>query len=291
MANREGCVSTGTRRFYRAAVSSNSGGPGREGTAGAAGVEPAPSRLTAGRSASLSYTPKKRGLPAKRRHTVRLCNLSGPSDGTEPVTKGPSTVVAADSIVIHADESCLGNQSDGPSPGGAAALIEVRSGGGIARRDLYISAPDTTNNRMALCGAIAAFAVLSRKGRRLRVAYISDSEYLIKGMRDWVPGWEKRGWRRKGGKIENLKLWKTLVRVSREHDPEWDWVRGHAGNPKNEYVNDLAIRAAGEQITSDAAVDSGFSEWLSQERRNGRFIAYDPDADFEDSLAQLSRGD
>ena len=124
--------------------------------------------------------------------------------------------MADEVAVVHADESCLGNGREGKNPGGAAALIEVLAGGGgrVARRDLYISAPDTTNNRMALAGAIATFALLSRKGRRLTVVYVSDSEYLVKGMSEWVPGWERRGWRRKGGAIENLELWQTLVRVS-----------------------------------------------------------------------------
>lgn len=104
--------------------------------------------------------------------------------------------------VVHADESCLGNGRDGKTPGGAASLIEARDRGGrIVRRDLFISAPDTTNNKMALNGAIATFALLSAKGRRFRVAFHSDSQYLVKGMREWVPGWRARGWRRKGGQV------------------------------------------------------------------------------------------
>lgn len=182
--------------------------------------------------------------------------------------------------VVHADESCLGNGREGANPGGAAALIEVRARGHVARRDLYISAPDTTNNRMALAGAIATFALLSRKRRRLTVVYVSDSEYLVKGMREWVPAWERHGWRRKGGAIENLELWQTLVRVSAQHDPRWRWVRGHAGDPKNEYANDLAMRAAREQLTSEAAVASGFLAWLDRQRARSRYGDYDPDAAF-----------
>lgn len=182
--------------------------------------------------------------------------------------------------VVHADESCLGNGREGSNPGGAGALIEVRSGKQIARRDLYISAPATTNNRMALAGAIAAFALLSRKGKRLRVVYVSDSEYLVKGMREWVPEWARRGWRRKGGAIQNPELWQTLVRVSSQHDPVWVWVRGHAGDPKNEYANDLAMGAAAEQLTSDGAVESGFPSWLSARRQRGQYTDYDPDAAF-----------
>lgn len=183
--------------------------------------------------------------------------------------------------VIHADESCLGNGRDGLTPGGGGALIEIRSGGQIVRRDVYISAPDTTNNRMALAGTIATFALLSRKGKKLRVVFVSDSEYLVKGMREWVPCWIQRGWRRKGGAIENLDLWKALVHVSSKHDVGWTWVRGHAGNPKNEYANDLAMRAAAEQLMSEGAVESGFLEWLEARRKRGQFVDYDPDRAFE----------
>jgi ribonuclease HI len=182
--------------------------------------------------------------------------------------------------VVHADESCLGNGREGATPGGAGSLIEVRSGGRITRHDVYISAPDTTNNRMALAGAIATFALLSRKGRRLRVVYVSDSEYLVKGMSEWVPGWEARSWRRKGGALENLELWQTLAKVSRNHEVVWRWVRGHAGHPKNEYANDLAVKAATEQITSEGAVPSGFAGWLAARQARTRDVGYDPDADF-----------
>ncbi|MBI2072858.1 MAG: hypothetical protein HYT81_07475 [Gemmatimonadetes bacterium] len=133
---------------------------------------------------------------------------------------------------------------------------------------------------MALAGAIAVFALLSRKGKRLRVVYVSDSEYLIKGMREWVPAWERRGWRRKAGEILNPELWRTLVRVSAGHQPVWIWVRGHAGDPKNEYANDLAMRAAGKQLMSEGAVPTGFLEWLHAKRERGQYPDYDPDAAF-----------
>jgi len=192
-------------------------------------------------------------------------------------------------VVVHADESCLGNGRDGLTPGGSAALIETRNRSGVVRRDLYISAPDTTNNRMALAGAIAALALLSGKGQRLDVTFVSDSEYLVKGMREWVPSWRARGWRRKGGAIENLELWQTLARVAAAHDVTWQWVRGHSGHAKNEYANDLAMRAAEQQMMSDGAVDSGFPAWLDEHRRRGQFTEYDPDAAYE-ALAQGASG-
>lgn len=183
--------------------------------------------------------------------------------------------------VLHLDESCLGNGREGENPGGGGGLIEARSGNGrIQRRDFYISAPATTNNRMALAGAIAGLQLLGKKGARLRVLIVSDSEYLVKGMREWAPGWAARGWSRKGGPIENLELWKALVASARLHDVQWTWVRGHKGHAKNEYANDLAVAAAKEQKTSDGIVDSGFEAWLEIKRAKGLYSEYDPDAAF-----------
>ena len=192
-------------------------------------------------------------------------------------------------VVLHLDESCLGNGRDGNTPGGAAGLIETRTGRGIERRDFYISAPDTTNNRMALAGAIAALQLLAGKGKRLRVLAVSDSEYLVKGMKEWVPGWIQRGWKRKGGAIENLELWQTLVYSAGKHEVRWSWVRGHQGHAKNEYANDLAVKAATEQLTSAGIVESGFAAWLEQKRKLKLYTDYDPDAAFEADVKQLSR--
>jgi ribonuclease HI len=178
------------------------------------------------------------------------------------------------------DESCLGNGRDGANPGGAAGLIEVRSGGRVQRRDFYIAAPDTTNNKMALCGAIAALQLLAGKGKRLKALIVSDSEYLVKGMREWVSSWKANGWKRKGGPIENLELWQTLVASATRHDVQWTWVRGHQGHPKNEYADELAVRAATQQLTSEGAVESGFPAWLEARRAKGTFADYDADAAF-----------
>jgi ribonuclease HI len=99
-------------------------------------------------------------------------------------------------------------------------------------------------------------------------------------MREWVAGWSVRGWKRKEGPIENLELWKQLVTSSRLHDVQWTWVRGHKGHAKNEYANDLAVKAAKEQLTSDGTVPSGFGEWLDHKRAKGLYLTYDPDAAF-----------
>jgi ribonuclease HI len=183
--------------------------------------------------------------------------------------------------ILHLDESCLGNGREGENPGGGGGLIEARTGNGrIQRRDFYLSAPATTNNRMALAGAIAGLQLLAKKGARLKVLMVSDSQYLVKGMREWVPGWSVRGWRRKEGPIENLELWKALLASSRLHDVQWTWVRGHQGHAKNEYANDLAVKAAREQVTSEGIVASGFGEWLEGKRAKGLYLEYDPDEAF-----------
>ena len=182
--------------------------------------------------------------------------------------------------IVHLDESCLGNGRDGATPGGAGGLIEVRHGGVVERRDFWLADRDTTNNRMALEGATRLLELLAAKGKRLRVLAVSDSEYLVKGIREWLPGWVTKGWRRKAGPIENLERWQALHAALRLHDASWAWVRGHAGHPKNEYANDLAVRAATEQTTSDGIVASGFGPWLAEARRRGKYLAYDPDAAF-----------
>ena len=182
-------------------------------------------------------------------------------------------------MLVHADEACLGNGREPPTPGGAGGLVEVRTAGGaVVRRDYCLAEPDTTNNRMALCSAIAALELLGAKGRRVRVRFVSDSQYLVRGMSEWVPAWRARGWRRQGGAIENLELWQELVAAAERHDVTWVWVRGHAGHAKNEYANHLATRAAAEQRSTGGLVESGLASWLEAERAAGRYRDFDPDA-------------
>jgi ribonuclease HI len=182
-------------------------------------------------------------------------------------------------VAVYADESCLGNGREGSNPGGAAGVIEYRPADAkpIVRFDYWISEPATTNNRMALRSAIEAFRVISRKGKRFRVLFTSDSQYLVTGMTEWVHGWITRGWRRKSGELENAQLWRQVVELALQHEPSWQWVRGHAGHPQNEYANYLATRSAREQTASDGPVPSAFDAWLAQRRDAGRLSA-DPAA-------------
>ena len=193
--------------------------------------------------------------------------------------------------IVHLDESCLGNGREGENPGGYGGLIEARTRSGIQRRDFYGHSTGTTNNRMALIGATAALQLLGAKGSRMRGLMVSDSEYLVKGMRLWVPKWEARGWKRAGGPIENLHLWQALVDAARRHDVQWTWVRGHAGHPKNEYADDLAVDAARDQKSSAGAVESRFLEWLSTKQAKRKFLGYDPDAEYQSLERRLAAGE
>jgi ribonuclease HI len=176
-------------------------------------------------------------------------------------------------VTIHADESCLGNQFQArENPGGAAGLVEYWDGVRWIRRDFWSSHGDTTNNRMAIRSAIDGLGFLTRP---CRVRFVSDSTYLVQGMKEWVPAWKARGWRRKSGPPENLEMWKELDRVSNRHLIQWVWVRGHAGDPRNEYANDLAVRAAKAQDRSGGMVDSEFAAWLEQKRNErGQYLDF-----------------
>lgn len=168
-------------------------------------------------------------------------------------------------VAIYADESCLGNGREGSNPGGAAGLVEWihPESGELRRWDYWISEPHTTNNRMALRSVIEAFRELGKRNKPFRVVFTSDSRYIVDGMRSWVPGWIARGWRRKGGPILNLELWREAVAAVNAHDCEWRWVRGHVGHPQNEYANHLATRAAAEQTDSGGLRASEFESWLA----------------------------
>jgi ribonuclease HI len=187
-------------------------------------------------------------------------------------------------MLVHADESCLGNDRARPSPGGNAALIEAPAGDSLARWDVAECSPSTTNNRMALAGAITALEWIRRLWTRAHVVYVSDSQYLVRGMDEWVSGWIARGWKRKGGEVENLELWQRLVEVAAAHEVRWTWVRGHAGHAKNEYANDLAIQAAERQERTNGLVPSGFDAWLALARARGQYHDYDPDREMHERL-------
>ena len=185
-------------------------------------------------------------------------------------------------VHIFADESCLGNQFEGRrNPGAAAGLIEhFDERRGWIRRDFAWFDPDTTNNRMAITSGIIGLQSLKRP---CRVVFTSDSQYLVKGMTEWIHGWARRGWKRKGGPIENLDLWKRLVREAGRHRIDWRWTRGHADDVKNQYADRLAVRTATERKGLDGLVESGFEAWLEEQQDAGRYLDFLdlPDPAFE----------
>lgn len=170
-------------------------------------------------------------------------------------------------VSVYADESCLGNGKEGDNPGGAGILAEYEHADGrITRRDLWISEPGTTNNRMALRSVIEAFDGLGAKNGQFSVRFTTDSRYIVDGLTQWVFGWARHGWKRKTGPIENLAMWHDAIGAVDGHEVSWQWVKGHAGHPQNEYANDLAVKAATEQSRSGGFIESGFDAWLARRR-------------------------
>ena len=138
-----------------------------------------------------------------------------------------------DTVEIWTDGACSGN----PGPGGWAAILRWRG----HERELSGGEPVTTNNRMELIAAIAALESLKRP---TQARIHTDSEYLRKGISEWLVGWKQRGWRTADKKpVKNRELWERLDRARNGHAVEWLWLRGHAGDELNERADALA-RAA-----------------------------------------------
>ena len=139
-------------------------------------------------------------------------------------------------VVIHTDGACRGN----PGPGGWGAVLEHDS----RERELYGYEPETTNNRMELMAIIRALETLKRP---CKVRAITDSQYVMKGVTQWMPGWKKRGWRTAARKpVANRDLWERLDAALQRHEVEWEWVRGHTGQQGNERADQLANRGIDE---------------------------------------------
>ena len=140
-------------------------------------------------------------------------------------------------VEIHTDGACLGN----PGPGGWGALLRY----GTTERELAGGDSDTTNNRMEPMAAIMALEALSTA---CVVTLHTDSQYVQKGIGEWLPNWIKRGWKTAAGDpVKNKDLWERLLVASSRHTVGWRWVRGHNGHVDNERVDKLA-RAAAENI-------------------------------------------
>ena len=140
-------------------------------------------------------------------------------------------------VTIYTDGACKGN----PGPGGWGAILMA----GTHRKELHGGERATTNNRMELMGAIAALEALTKP---CRVDLHTDSQYVRKGITEWIGGWKARGWRTASkSPVKNEDLWRRLDSARDRHEVRWHWVKGHAGDPMNERADELANLGVAEQ--------------------------------------------
>ncbi|MBV1694999.1 MAG: ribonuclease HI [Hyphomicrobiales bacterium] len=133
-------------------------------------------------------------------------------------------------VVVYSDGACSGN----PGPGGWGAILMS----GPHRKEINGGEAVTTNNRMELMAAISALEALKRPSR---VTIHTDSNYVKDGITSWIHGWKRNGWRTAGkAPVKNAELWQRLDELTRRHEVEWRWVKGHAGHPLNERADELA---------------------------------------------------
>lgn len=136
-------------------------------------------------------------------------------------------------VEIFTDGACSGN----PGIGGYGAILRY----GDKIKEISGCHLQTTNNRMEMTAVIEALRLIKKP---CKIKVITDSNYVVKGMTEWISGWIKRNWINSQKKpVLNRDLWETLIRLSRQHDIEWLWVRGHAGHKENERCDELARKA------------------------------------------------
>ena len=139
---------------------------------------------------------------------------------------------------IYTDGACRGN----PGRGGWAAVLRYKG----HEKTLYGADPLTTNNRMELMAAIRALESLTRP---CRVRLTTDSQYVQKGITEWMANWKRNGWKTAAKKpVKNADLWQRLDTAISGHQIQWEWVRGHSGHPENELADELANRAIDELL-------------------------------------------
>lgn len=142
----------------------------------------------------------------------------------------------SEQVEIYTDGACKGN----PGVGGWGALMIFKG----VEKELWGGEADTTNNRMELTAAIRALAELKRS---CDVRLVTDSQYVMQGIQDWMPSWKKRGWKTAAKQpVKNADLWQQLDEQVNRHTVTWQWVRGHTGHPGNERADQLANRGVDE---------------------------------------------
>lgn len=139
-------------------------------------------------------------------------------------------------VELFTDGACRGN----PGPGGWGVLLRYQE----KESELWGGEPDTTNNRMELQAAIEGLRALSEP---CRVALTTDSQYVRKGITEWISAWKQRGWRTAAKKpVKNVELWQLLDAEASRHQVEWHWVKGHSGHRENDIADTLANRGIDE---------------------------------------------
>ncbi len=146
-------------------------------------------------------------------------------------------------VEIYSDGACKGN----PGVGGWGAILRM----GETEKELFGGEANTTNNRMEMNAVIQALASLTRP---CEVVVYTDSQYVQKGISEWIHGWKARGWRTADKQpVKNEDLWKQLDKLAAGHKVEWRWVKGHAGHPENERADQLANRGVELALKSKAS--------------------------------------
>ena len=142
-------------------------------------------------------------------------------------------------VEVFTDGACRGN----PGPGGWGAILRTNG----REKELFGGEPATTNNRMELTAVIRALEALTR---RSRVSVYTDSQYVQKGISEWIHSWKRRGWKTADrNPVKNEDLWRRLDELAARHEVEWHWVRGHAGHPENERADKLANKGIPDDQT------------------------------------------
>lgn len=139
-------------------------------------------------------------------------------------------------VEIYTDGACSGN----PGPGGWGVVLRFKG----TEKELYGSAPETTNNRMEMMAIIQALKALKRP---VSIQLYTDSKYVMDGMTKWLEGWKAKGWKTAAKKpVKNADLWQEMEQLLAPHQVSWHWVKGHDGHPENERADDLACRGRDE---------------------------------------------
>lgn len=155
-------------------------------------------------------------------------------------------------VNIYTDGACSGN----PGPGGWGAVLKS----GTHEKEIWGGVPQTTNNRMEILAVIRALEQLKRE---VKVRVHTDSQYVQKGISEWIHGWKARGWRTASkAPVKNVDLWRALDEIAARFSIEWLWVKGHAGHLENERADALARRGVEAARSGAAGTEKGKGEEL-----------------------------